>query len=158
MQTCWSSFPPFTRVACRSNACAILKHVSDWYDVPFFKKCISETWRQISAEQTLSYRGQTNVYLTRCIWRNSWLLFLKKFLSHFWTLQLAYGFSMTKFVQCQSETCQDGTCFWTTRNTRIVIHTEHQSWCWTMLGNLWRIFYKSQTCQMGWTTLTTDQF
>ena len=30
-------------VACRSETCAILKQVSDWHGVPFWKMCISET-------------------------------------------------------------------------------------------------------------------
>ena len=52
------AIPPWnhTRVACCSETCAILKHVSDWHGVPFRKKNV-HFWNmfRISTLQTSSY-------------------------------------------------------------------------------------------------------
>ena len=42
-QACWMLPLIDACVARRSETCAILKHVSDWHGVPFWKMCISET-------------------------------------------------------------------------------------------------------------------
>ena len=45
-------------VACCSVTCAILKHVSDWHGVPFWKMCILEKCFRLAQCKLTSYRSR----------------------------------------------------------------------------------------------------
>ena len=53
-------------VACQSETCATLKHVSDLHCLPFWKKCDIWNKLQIGAMQTLLYWGETTTMLFLC--------------------------------------------------------------------------------------------
>ena len=108
------------RVACSSETCAILKHVSDWRGVPFWKMCISDTRFGMAPCKLCHIEDRKQyVFVTYCVWCSPTLITekqtikcsldvllvsLHQFLC-FRTLHLTCDFNMTKFVQCQSETC-----------------------------------------------------
>ena len=56
-------------VACRSETCAILKHVLDWHGVPFWKMCISKTCFRLAPCKLCHIEGRWQyVFFNHYIW------------------------------------------------------------------------------------------
>ena len=117
-------YPPLVMtayVACRSKTCAILKHVSDWHGVPFWKMCISATCFRLAGWN----QGQTTI----CIFLLIAFELALRFINEKQTNKQTHKQTNKKQANTQ------------TNKQKTSKHTNKQNAAWSYFWSLCTIFY-----------------